>query len=39
VRSILERDPRVSGFGDAPGEAGGWGATWVALTPLAPDEP
>jgi DNA-nicking Smr family endonuclease len=31
VRSILERDPRVGGFGDAPGEAGGWGATWVSL--------
>ncbi|MGH9464294.1 MAG: Smr/MutS family protein [Thermoanaerobaculia bacterium] len=31
VRTILERDPRVSGFGDAPAEAGGWGATWVEL--------
>ena len=29
VRTILERDPRVEAFGDAPGEAGGWGATWV----------
>lgn len=39
VRSILERDPRVSRFGDAPGEAGGWGATWVSLRPAAPEEP
>ncbi len=31
VRTLLERDPRVSGFGDAPLEAGGWGATWVTL--------
>ncbi len=31
VRTILERDPRVSAFGDAPAEAGGWGATWVRL--------
>ena len=31
VRTILARDPRVSGFGDAPGEAGGWGATWVEM--------
>lgn len=31
VRSLLERDPRVTGFGDAPAEAGGWGATWVEL--------
>lgn len=31
VRTLLERDPRVLGFGDAPGEAGGWGATWVNL--------
>ncbi|MEO1085742.1 MAG: Smr/MutS family protein, partial [Acidobacteriota bacterium] len=29
VRSILEKDPRVEAFGDPPGEAGGWGATWV----------
>ncbi len=32
VRTILSRDPRVSAFGDAPGEAGGWGATWVDLS-------
>jgi hypothetical protein len=33
VRRILERDPRVEAFGDAPGEAGGWGATWARLRP------
>lgn len=31
VRSLLERDPRVEAFGDPPGEAGGWGATWVRM--------
>ena len=31
VRAILGRDPRVKGYGDAPAEAGGWGATWVEL--------
>lgn len=31
VRTLLERDPRVIEFGDAPAEAGGWGATWVRL--------
>lgn len=31
VRTLLERDPRVVGFGDAPMEAGGWGATWVEM--------
>ena len=31
VRTILERDPRVVAYGDPPGEAGGWGATWVTL--------
>ncbi|MEA2600715.1 MAG: hypothetical protein QOF89_1707 [Acidobacteriota bacterium] len=31
VRTLLSRDPRVTGFGDAPPEAGGWGATWVRL--------
>ena len=29
VRTILARDSRVGGFGDAPPEAGGWGATWI----------
>lgn len=31
VRELLARDPRVVEFGDAPLEAGGWGATWVKL--------
>jgi dsDNA-specific endonuclease/ATPase MutS2 len=31
VRALLARDSRVEGFGDAPAEAGGWGATWVTL--------
>lgn len=31
VRALLARDPRVVGFGDAPAEVGGWGATWVTL--------
>lgn len=31
VRSILARTPFVLSFGDAPGEAGGWGATVVEL--------
>lgn len=31
VRTLLGRDPRVAEFGDAPAEAGGWGATWVLL--------
>ena len=31
VRKILEKDPRVISFGDPPGEAGGWGATWVEM--------
>ena len=31
VRTLLGRDPRVEDFGDAPAEAGGWGATWVRL--------
>ena len=33
VRKILERDARVEAFGDAPAEAGGWGATWARLRP------
>jgi DNA-nicking Smr family endonuclease len=31
VRTLLGRDPRVVALGDAPAEAGGWGATWVRL--------
>lgn len=31
VRALLARDPRVRTYGDAPAEAGGWGATWVEL--------
>jgi dsDNA-specific endonuclease/ATPase MutS2 len=32
VHAILERDPRVTSFGDPPGEAGGWGATVVEMS-------
>ncbi len=35
VRTLLERDARVERFADAPGNAGGWGATIVTLA----DEP
>ena len=31
VRTLLSRDPRVEAFGDAPLEAGSWGATWVRM--------
>ena len=31
VRSVLSRTPFVTAFGDAPAEAGGWGATVVTL--------
>jgi len=31
VRAILARTSFVESFGDAPGEAGGWGATIVTL--------
>ncbi len=31
VRTLLERDPRVVDFRDAPGVHGGWGATVVTL--------
>lgn len=36
VRAILAADPRVAAFGDAPPEAGGWGATWVELGEVRP---
>ena len=31
VRRVLARTPFVRAYGDAPGEAGGWGATVVTL--------
>lgn len=31
LRSLLEKDLRVHAFGDAPADAGGWGATLVTL--------
>jgi dsDNA-specific endonuclease/ATPase MutS2 len=31
VRAVLRRTPFVSDFGDAPAEAGGWGATLATL--------
>lgn len=31
VRAVLQRTPFVLSFGDAPAEAGGWGATIVTL--------
>jgi len=31
VRTLLARDPRVRDYGDAPPDAGGWGATWAEL--------
>ena len=33
VRQILEKTPFVASFGDAPADAGGWGATIVTLIP------
>jgi dsDNA-specific endonuclease/ATPase MutS2 len=32
VRSVLARTTFVAAFGDAPAEAGGWGATIVTLS-------
>jgi dsDNA-specific endonuclease/ATPase MutS2 len=34
VRAVLSRTEFVVGYGDAPAEAGGWGATIVTLRPL-----
>ena len=31
VRAVLARTPFVAAYGDAPAEAGGWGATIVTL--------
>jgi len=31
VRGVLRRTPFVRDYGDAPGEAGGWGSTVVTL--------
>lgn len=36
VRKVLARTPFVEQFGDAPGEAGGWGATVVTLRTTQP---
>src|SRR5213593_4524112 len=33
VRTVLARTEFVESFGDAPAEAGGWGATIVTLRP------
>src|SRR5216683_240316 len=38
VRKILEKTEFVISFGDAPMEAGGWGATIVTLRPRDPAE-
>jgi DNA-nicking Smr family endonuclease len=39
VQAILAADPRVAAFGDAPLEAGGWGATWAELGEARPPAP
>ena len=39
VRRLLGRDPRVEAYGDAPAEAGGWGATWARLRVDSPAAP
>lgn len=38
VRRVLARTDFVSAFGDAPMEAGGWGATIVTLSGMRPNE-
>ena len=38
VRKVLARTPFVSEFRDAPGEAGGWGATIVTLSSPMPEK-
>jgi dsDNA-specific endonuclease/ATPase MutS2 len=37
VRKILAKTDFVEDFGDAPMEAGGWGATVATLSPLVPE--
>ena len=39
VRSLLERDPRIQSFGDAPQTAGGWGATVARLASTRSEDP
>jgi DNA-nicking Smr family endonuclease len=36
VRSLLDKNPCVAEFKDAPPESGGWGATMVLLKPKEP---
>ena len=36
VQTLLAKNPLVIAFGDAPPEAGGWGATLVSLKPPRP---
>ena len=38
VRALLEQDRRVDRFTDAPGDAGGWGATIVDLRRDEPED-